>query len=153
MRFMLLILSLLVSNLAAAEDVPSPPDYDAALAKRLGADERGMKAYVLVILKNGAKTDLPESKRTELFSGHMANIGRLADEGKLVVAGPLDENERNYAGIFIFNVNTVKEAEVLLATDPAVSAGALAYEAYGWYGSAALQETFAIHKRIDKTRH
>jgi uncharacterized protein len=108
---------------------------------------------VLVILKNGPKSDLPESERAALFSGHMANIGRLANEGKLVVAGPLEENERNYAGIFILNIKTVKEAEALLATDPAVSAGALAYEAYGWYGSAALQETFAIHKRIDKTRH
>ena len=33
--------------------VPPAATFDAALAKRLGADERGMRRYVLVILKTG----------------------------------------------------------------------------------------------------
>jgi uncharacterized protein len=106
---------------------------------------------MFVILTTGSKTDLPEKERNEHFAGHMANIGRLADEGKLVVAGPFAKNERNYRGIFIFDVATDDEARALLVTDPAVAAGLLAFEVYGWYGSAALKETFAIHKRIDKT--
>ena len=39
----------------------------------------------------------------------------------------------------------------LLATDPAVAGGALAFEAYAWYSSAALMEVTPLHKRIDKT--
>ena len=126
--------------------------YDGALASRLGADERGMKMYVLVILRTGPTT-VPEAVSSELFRGHMANIQRLANEGKLVVAGPFEDNPSHYEGIFVFNVATIDEAKALLATDPAVARGALAYEAYGWYGSAAMQEIPALHARIDKTRH
>ena len=79
----------------------------------------------------------------------MANIRRLADEGKLLVAGPMTPNDRNYEGIFIFNVKTTTEAEALLASDPAVAAGALAFEAYGWYGSAALKEIVGIQLEPD----
>jgi len=130
-----------------------PPGYDAALAERRGADQRGMKSYVLVLLKTGPKADIPKEESDRLFAGHMTNIGRLAGEGKLVVAGPLVRNDRQYRGIFVFNVKTVKEAEALLVTDPAVAAGTLAYEAYGWYATAALMDVVSIHNRIDKTSH
>lgn len=135
----------------SAEPAAERPAYDEALAKRLGADERGMKKYVLVILKRGPKEPASEAERSKLFQGHMANIKRLAAEGKLVVAGPLGKNDRGYAGIFVFNVADVAEADALVASDPAVAAGAFAYEAYGWYGSAALMEVTGIHGRIDKT--
>lgn len=137
----------------AAQEKPAaanPPKYDAALAERLGADEYGMKSYVLVLLKTGPHADAPKAERQKAFAGHMANIKRLADEGKLAVAGPFLKNDRNYEGIFIFNVRTVTEAEALLVTDPAVASGLLAFEAYGWYGTAALSETIAIHSRIQK---
>ena len=150
MRSLVLALYVLTADGVSAQDTQQPA-YDAALAARLGADERGMKRYVLVILTTGPKADLPKDEQAKLFKGHMANIGRLATEGKLIVAGPLMDNARHYEGIFIFNVKTLPEAEALLATDPAVAAGVLAFEAYGWYGSAALQETPAIHQRIDKT--
>jgi hypothetical protein len=67
--------------------------FDAELAKKLGADKMGMKNYILVILKTGP-TNVPEGKeRQEIFKGHFANIRRLADEGKLAVAGPFDNDE------------------------------------------------------------
>jgi uncharacterized protein YciI len=148
MRWMWLAITLLAMPVAAA-------DYDAALADRLGADERGMKQYMLVILKTGAnaKAYPPGPELEAIWKGHMANINRLASEGKLLVAGPLLENKRRYEGIFVLNVATVQEAEALLKTDPAVAAGALAHEIYGWYGSAAMMELPAIHARIDKTQH
>jgi uncharacterized protein YciI len=126
--------------------------YDAGLAKRLGADERGMRAYVFVVLKTGPKADLNKEQQQALFKGHMANIQRLAAEGKLVLAGPFDENPQHLEGVFIFNLTRVEDAEALLKTDPAVAAGALAYEVYSWYGSAAVMEIPAIHQRIDKTQ-
>lgn len=153
MKHPLLVLSLGIAAAAAQEAPPTAPaSYDAPLAARLGADERGMKGYVLVILKSGPRAAIPKEEEAKLFTGHMANLNRLANEGKLVVAGPLAKNDRQYEGIFVFNVKTVKEAETLLSTDPAVAGGALAFEAYGWYSSAALQEVVAIHNRIDKTR-
>ena len=152
MRSILCVLGLSLAGLAAAQDKPaSPPPYDAALAERLGADQRGMRSYVFVILKTGPKTDLAKEESSKLFAGHMANIKRLAAEGKLVLAGPFEDNANHYEGLFVFNVKTVKEAEALLVTDPAVAAGRFTYEAYGWYASAALMETTALHNRIDKT--
>ena len=127
------------------------PPYDAALAKQLGADARGMKRYVLVMLKTGSRTDFAKDELHTLLTGHQANIKRLAHEGKLVVAGPFGDNTHGYEGIFILTVATQSEAEALLKTDPAIAAGRFAFEAVEWYGSAALQETVAIHQRIDKT--
>ena len=152
MRSTLVVFCLALAGVAAGQERPaSPPPYDAALAERLGADQRGMKSYVFVILKTGPKTDFTKDESSKLFAGHMANIKRLAAEGKLVVAGPFQENANRYAGLFVFNVKTVKEAEALLVTDPAVAAGRFSYEAYGWYGSAAMMEITSIHNRIDKT--
>ena len=53
-------------------------------------------------------------------------------------------------GIFVFNVATIAEADALLATDPAVQAGALIGEVYLLYGSAALQQVTALHQRISR---
>ncbi len=147
----LLLVMAAAACLATTAASGASPAYDAALAKRLGGDERGMKQYVLVILKRGAKEPASEADRSKLFQGHMANIKRLAAEGKLLIAGPLAENERGYAGVYVLNIPDVAAADALMATDPAVAAGAFAYEAYGWYGSAALQDVSGIHARIDKT--
>jgi hypothetical protein len=44
----------------------------------------------------------------------MENIQRLAKEGKLALAGPFStKNERDYRGIFIFNVKTKKKPKTL----------------------------------------
>lgn len=125
-------------------------DYDAELAKRLGGNDNGMKRYVLVILKSGGNTTAEKSVTDEAFKGHMKNMDRLADEGKLVLASPLGKNEKSYRGIFIMNVETVDAARELVLTDPAVKANLLDAEYYPLFGSAAIQETVNIHKKIQK---
>lgn len=73
-----------------------------------------MKSYVLVILKTGPNDATVKGKeREEIFAGHMANIGRLAEEGKLAVAGPFGTNEKGFRGLFILNVAGVEEAQTL----------------------------------------
>jgi len=124
--------------------------YDSVLAKRLGADERGMKSYILAILKTGSNKLAPGAERDNLFKGHFANINALAESGKLVIAGPIDENERNYRGIFILNVKTVDEAKELLKADPTISQKIFDVEYYEWYGSAAISEYLKVHKLIEK---
>lgn len=125
--------------------------YDKALADSVGADEYGMKMYVLVILKTGPTQITDKTKRDSIFKGHLNNIKRLASEGKMVVAGPMQENDKKYEGIFILNVRTTNEAKVLLDTDPAIKAGALDTELYGWYGSAALPLYLPFHDKVQKT--
>ncbi len=114
------------------------PDFDESLARQLGADVYGMKSYVLVILKTGSHTTASQEESALAFRGHMENISRLSDEGKLIVAGPLGRNEQTYRGIFVFDVASVEDARDLVQTDPAVAAGLLEADLYPWYGSAAL---------------
>ena len=79
----------------------------------------------------------------------MDNITKLADEGKLVVAGPFLE-AGDFRGIFVFNVETVEEALELIKSDPAVQAGRLEFDFYPWYGSASLQLINEWHKKVAK---
>jgi uncharacterized protein YciI len=139
----------LIATLAACAHAPPPSRDDAALAQRLGADERGMRAYVLVMLRTGAYTPQSDEERDRLFEGHFANISRRAEEGTLVVAGPMGANDNQYRGILIFSVATIAEAQALVATDPTVAVGVFAPEYYEWYGSAALMEVPEIHHRLE----
>ncbi len=147
--FAALFLLILATGVHAQSDNPK---YDKALADSLGADQYGMKMYVFVILKTGSKHIDDKAKRDSIFRGHMANIGRLAKEGKLVVAGPFEKNDKQYEGIFVFNVKTVAEAKPLLSTDPAVASGLLDAEMYEWYCSAALPMFLPYHDRVGKKK-
>lgn len=144
------LLLLLFSTFGFAQE--ANPDYDEALAKSLKGTENGMKAYVFCLLKTGSNTTATEQEKAKLFEGHMANIKKLAAEGKLVVAGPFMKNDRNYRGVFIFNVSTVEEAQALVESDPAVKAKIFEAELTPWYSSAALQELDKIHKKIVKKK-
>ena len=127
--------------------------YDAELSKKLGADERGMKMYVMCILKTGPKDATIKGKeREDIFAGHFANINKLADEGKLAVAGPFGKNDKTFRGLYIFNVPTIEEAEKLVVLDPAVKAGVFVADMTLWYGSAALMATNEIHKKLEKPK-
>ena len=144
-----LILATAVIGQTAAEDVKKPkPQYDAELAKRLGADERGMRNYVLAILRTGPANITDKDERARLFQGHFGMINRLAGEGKLSVAGPLDDPKGEYRGIYVFNVATVEEAQKLTETDPSIKAGIFRVEFIKWYASAALMEATNLHNRI-----
>jgi uncharacterized protein YciI len=123
--------------------------YDSTLAKKLGADDYGMKKYVMAFLKTGKTVIQDTAERRKLQMAHLKNIQRLAAEGKLIVAGPFLD-EQSIEGIFIFNVESVEEARTLTATDPAIKAGTLEMELHPWYGSAALAETPSLHMKIQK---
>jgi uncharacterized protein len=137
--------------LLSAQD--STNAYNKALADSLGADKYGMKSYIFVLLKTGSNTSTDKDKLNQLFRGHMENIGRLAKEGKLVVAGPFKKNDRSYRGIFILNVRTVEEAKALLESDPTIKEKVLEAEILEWYGSAALPMYLPYHGKIEEKKN
>jgi uncharacterized protein YciI len=147
-----IFLLLLILYSASIFSQETASTYDEKLAKTLNADEYGMKQYVFCLLKTGSNTKATKEETKKLFEGHMANINRLAKEGKLVVAGPFMKNERNYRGIYILNANSIEEAKAFVAADPAVQSNLLEAELTLWYGSAALQETLKIHDKIAKNK-
>jgi uncharacterized protein YciI len=124
-------------------------NYDSVLAKKLKADDYGMKNYILVLLKPGTNTSVDKVTEDSLFHGHLNNITRLAGNGSLVLAGPFGKNDL-YRGLFILNVTNLDAAKKLLETDPAINAKLLEPEMFLWYGTATLQEIFSLHKKIQK---
>ncbi|MFN0032693.1 MAG: YciI family protein [Flavobacteriales bacterium] len=129
--------------------IVSTDGYDSLLAKKLGADDYGMKQYVMAYLKKGPDRSQDSTTASELQMAHLNNIMRMADEGKLVVAGPFMDDTA-VRGIYIFNTPSVDTAAAWTNTDPAVIAGRLVMELHPWYGSAALLQVNDLHKKIQK---
>lgn len=115
------------------------PNYDEALAKELGADDYGMKKFYFVLLESGSNKTTDRDSLNTYFSGHMANIEKLVEEKKMIVAGPFGKNDHSFRGIFIFNnVESKEDVEELLKNDPAITNNILSAKVVEWYGSAAL---------------
>lgn len=130
----------------------SNPNYDKALAEKLGGDDYGMKSYFFVILKTGTNKTEDKNLISESFKEHMKNIDRLVKENKLIVAGPFGKNDKTYRGLFILNnIKTIEEAKELLKTDLAIKNGLLDFEIFTWYGSAAIPEYLPFSEKIWKS--
>lgn len=141
---------ILLGNVILLSGQSPNPKYDAALADSLGADDYGMKNYVFVILKTGPARITDQQVLDSLFRGHLRNIERLVNEGKIIVAGPFGKNDKTYRGLFVFDVATVEEVETILQTDPTIRAGIFETEIYPWYGSAALGMYLPYSERVEK---
>lgn len=150
MRKIICLTLLLILNASLNAQKPNP-GYDPELAKRLGADELGMKMYVLVLLKTGPNNEQDSIKRAGYFKSHFDNINKMAAEKKLVVAGPLDNNALMYRGIFIMDVPGIEEAKKLVNRDLTVKEGIFEAIYIPWYGSAALPEYLPFDNKLTKT--
>lgn len=141
--------ALILAALSGLAQAQAAPIYDAELAKSLGASDQGMRRYVFVMLRTGPNKVPAGKERTDMFAGHMANIQRLADAGKLAYAGPLDGVD-GARGIFIFAVENIDEAKALVATDPVIVKGEMVAEYHTHFGSAGLMMINRIHPKIIK---
>jgi uncharacterized protein len=118
----------LVTKLPAAEPTPSA-------APQASGTPMEFDSFILVLLVRPPNApDRPKAELDQLQEGHMANMKRLADEGKLFKAGPIEDfSGRNVRGIFILKTESVDQAREWVATDPSVKAGRLAPEFMKWY--------------------
>jgi len=97
--------------------------------------ENQIRQYWFVMLTAGNNRSQDSLAAAKIQEGHMANITRLYNEGKLKVAGPFGD-EGKWIGIFIFDCSTKEEVEKLVNTDPAIKAGRLNYEIHPWWTAA-----------------
>jgi uncharacterized protein YciI len=98
-----------------------------------------MTTYYVGFLYRGPKWtpgETPELQR--LQEEHLANIRRLADSGKLLLAGPFTDGG-DLRGMFVFKVDSMEEAKALADGDPAVKAGRLRVELHPWYSARGIR--------------
>jgi uncharacterized protein len=127
MRLKIVLLSLL--TVAFLQPVFSQQD---SLSKKL---ESQIRQYWFVMLTKGNNRTQDSATAANIQAGHLANINRLYNEGKLKVAGPFGD-DGDWRGIFIFDCASKEEVEKILQTDPAVAAGRLAYDIHPWWTAA-----------------
>lgn len=119
-------------------------------------DAYGMKPYVLAMLQTADTIARPQDELKAVFDGHMNNIERLADEGKLLVSGPfygIDRVPGSWRGLFVLNTPDTAEARVWVQSDPAVQAGVFRVALVPWHSSGALQAVNAIHGELEAKSH
>ncbi|MCW5910600.1 MAG: hypothetical protein KIT62_05970 [Cyclobacteriaceae bacterium] len=94
--------------------------------------------------KRTDKAGLPEAEVKKIMEGHLANISRLASEGKLLSAGPFDGG----GGIFIFKSKSVEQVKEWLQTDPGVQANRWRVEVLPYFprvgGACAVKEPYEM---------
>ena len=120
--------ALAILTLASASSAGPPEQYE-------------MTTYYVAFLYRGpawSSEDTPE--RTKLQEGHMANIQRMAESGKLLLAGPFAD-DGDLRGLFVFRTSTLEEAKALAEQDPAVKAGRLRLEWHPWYSAKNITVT------------
>jgi uncharacterized protein YciI len=91
-----------------------------------------MTTYYFGLLTRGPNAGSGTAEeREKIQAAHLANIVRLHDAGKILVAGPFADNGE-WRGIFIYKCASLQEARDLAASDPAVQAGRLKIEIHPW---------------------
>lgn len=150
MRHAACLLALLCTLTAHAQDA-APAAYDAARAQAWGANEQGLRPYTFVLLKTGPKPMAAGPERDAMFKGHFANMERLAREGLLVYAGPLD-GQNGLRGIFILATKDVDIARQAVETDPVIVNGEMVADIHRHFGSAALLAVNEWHPKLIKPR-
>ena len=92
-------------------------------------------SYYLVILRRGAAWTPEETPEVEeLQKQHLAHLFHLIETGKMLAAGPFEEqDDPTMRGLCLYRVASAKEARDLAEADPAVKAGRLRVELMTWY--------------------
>jgi uncharacterized protein YciI len=149
---LIILISLVtVTSLFAQDQKNTAVDYDSVMAREVGADDYGMRKYVIAFLKSGPNKSANKEERSKLQRAHLDNIGKMAEANKLVLAGPFF-GDGELRGIYVFAVNSIDEAKQLTESDPAIKAGTLIMELKEWYGSAALMKLNEIYPKITKKK-
>ena len=108
------------------------PWWSEPVMKKLTAVPQKTETAYLAFLVRGDKWTADKTPATEAIQkAHLANIEKLAQTKKLVVAGPFGD-DGSLRGVFVFRTDSIEEARSLANTDPAVQAGRLVLQIHPW---------------------
>lgn len=117
--------------LAGASFAGEPPK---AADPQSGAPMEFESLQLVLLVRPENAPDYPKEKLEEIQKAHLAHIGELAASGKLVIAGPFDDqSDVRFRGLELFRAGSIEEARQLAAEDPAVQAGRLEVVSATWY--------------------
>ena len=115
----------------------------AAFACLVAAQDRKpqfeMTHYVVGFFHKGPNWTAEQTDETRrMQEAHLANFGKLAEAGKLIVAGPFGDSG-DLRGMLIFKLESVDEARKLMDGDPILKAGRLTLDLHPWFAAAGLR--------------
>lgn len=98
-----------------------------------------MTTYYVGFLYRGPKWTPERTPELEqLQKDHLAHIRRMADSGKLLLAGPFMD-DTTLRGMLVFQTATLEEARAMAEDDPAVKAGRLKVELHPWFSAKGIR--------------
>jgi uncharacterized protein len=122
-------LLLFVGGISASDSTPSVP-----VAPHSNAPTEFDSFIVVLLVRPPHAPDVPKAELDRLGEEHLANIRRLAREGKLLKAGPFEDySGRNVRGMFILKTDSLEQARAWVGTDPLIKIGRLMPEYLKWF--------------------
>jgi uncharacterized protein YciI len=121
---------------------------DGGFASRAGATPGGPAPYYVVFLRpNPDRKPIAPADRERIMAAHMANIQKMADDGILVAAGPMDDKTTTISGIFVFRCPSLEEARRVAALDPTVAEGRNTVDVHAWRGPPGIGDAYFRNKK------
>lgn len=114
----------------------------------------GMRDYVFVFIKTGPETELSAEARQEAFAGHFSNMKQMAEEGKLLIAGPLGapKSDPDHRGLFVLNTKDHDTGMEWASTDPTTKLGVFVLEGFTFTTDAPLPDLPRLDKEEEAQR-
>ncbi len=96
------------------------------------AEQERLKDLVIGLYNQNPDRDMPEEEMETLMAEHKNYMVQLKEEGKMLMQGPVMENEQGLLVMVIFNSEDIEDVKGFASKDPAVDAGLFVIEFYKW---------------------
>lgn len=116
--YLVTLLLTVCGNARAQEAYPQPAD---------------LQMFYIYFLNKGPAA-ASRAEMAALQDGHLANLYRLAQEGKLHLAGPLTDGGA-HRGIGVMATDSIEEAQQWMADDPMIKSGHLVVVPLRWFAA------------------
>jgi uncharacterized protein YciI len=129
-RFVCSLLILVVTLAPLARAVEHPPAHKIKVV--VTPTDPDLAIYYVGLLTKGPHAgEGTKQERQAIQAAQNDYISQLAKDGKLLVAGPIDDRSE-WRGIYIFKCGSLADAKALAQADPEVKAGRLQIEVHPW---------------------
>jgi uncharacterized protein YciI len=117
------------------------------LAGRAAPASEGSPYYLVFLRPDPNRIPLHQSLREAIMAEHLANIQKMADEGILAAAGPMDDETTTISGIFVLKADSLGDAQRIAASDPTVLVKRNTVDVHPWWGPKGIGDGYFQWKR------